>query len=65
MGGVTSTIMPDEPQSTTNGRTVRLSDKSPGTQRAFKWFFRILYGWIALGLIAVAISVLGEIWVPA
>lgn len=57
--------MPDEPQSTTNGRTVRLSDKSPGTQRAFKWFFRILYGWIALGLIAVAISVFVEIWFPA
>ena len=57
--------MRDEPQSTTNGRTVRLSDKSPGTQRAFKWFFRILYGWIALVLIGVVIMVLSEIWFPA
>ena len=57
--------MRDEPQSTTNGRTVRLSDKSPGTQRAFKWFFRIVYGWIALVLIGVVIMVLSEIWFPA
>lgn len=57
--------MRDEPHSTTNGRTVRLSDKSPGTQRAFKWFFRILFGWIALVLIGVVIMVLSEIWFPA
>ncbi|MGD1923489.1 MAG: hypothetical protein ACFB03_04780 [Paracoccaceae bacterium] len=57
--------MPNEPQSTSNGRTVQLSDKSPGTQRAFKWFFRILYGWIALVLIGVVISVLLDIWFPA
>ncbi|MEL7469325.1 MAG: hypothetical protein AAFN27_12785 [Pseudomonadota bacterium] len=56
--------MPDEPQSTSNGRTIRLSDKSPGTQRAFKLFFRILYGWIALVLMGVVISVLSEIWFP-
>lgn len=57
--------MPDEPRFTTNGRTVRLSDRSPGTQRALKWFFRILFGWIALVLIAVVASVLGEIWILA
>lgn len=56
--------MSDEPQSTTNGRTVRLSDKSPGTQRAFKWFFRLLYGWVALVLIGAAVMVLSEIWFP-
>ncbi|MEM9061274.1 MAG: hypothetical protein AAGD13_12505 [Pseudomonadota bacterium] len=56
--------MSDEPQSTPNGRTVRLSDKSPGTQRAFKWFFRLLYGWVALVLIGAAVMVLSEIWFP-
>ena len=56
--------MPDEPRSTTNGRTVRLSDKSPGTQRAFRWFFRILYGWVALVLIGVAAMIISEIWFP-
>ncbi|MEM7667983.1 MAG: hypothetical protein AAF317_02390, partial [Pseudomonadota bacterium] len=57
ISGVKGKIHPDM-RSSTNGKEVRLSDKSSGTQLFVKWFFRILYGWIALVFIALIIGFL-------
>jgi hypothetical protein len=47
-------------KSTTNGKTVHFSDKSPGTQRAIRWFFRILYGWILLAFTVMAVMFMAD-----
>ncbi|MEM9097728.1 MAG: hypothetical protein AAGC79_04325 [Pseudomonadota bacterium] len=48
-------------QSSTNGKTVRLSDKSRGTQLFVKWFFRLLWAWI---VVMLSVIVLGIIFDP-
>ncbi|MEM8791463.1 MAG: hypothetical protein AAGE80_07585 [Pseudomonadota bacterium] len=48
-------------KSTTNGKTVRLSDKSRGTQLFVKWFFRLLWAWIVL---MISLVVLGVVFDP-